>query len=120
MLCSFQIDPSVLQQSLQPSGLLAQPLAAEPGAAPHGSSLQAAGSPVPASVVIQPISGLTISPMPEQDSVLTSSGGGKSPSGLDMEAGLRLLSRVWVWGTAALFLPHKVAGRCPADDMVPR
>ncbi|KAM7126021.1 zinc finger protein 236 isoform 3-T3 [Molossus nigricans] len=73
---TLQIDPSVLQQSLQPSNLLAQQLTGEPGSAPHSSSLQTAGSPAPAGVVIQPISGLTISPMPEQDSVLTSGGGG--------------------------------------------
>ncbi|XP_016070310.1 PREDICTED: zinc finger protein 236 [Miniopterus natalensis] len=84
---TLQIDPSVLQQSLQPTSLLTQPLAGEPGSAPHSSSLQAADSTVPASVVIQPISGLslqptvtsanlTISPMAEQDPVLTTSSSG--------------------------------------------
>lgn len=88
---AFQIDPSVLQQSLQPTSLLTQPLAGEPGSAPHSSSLQAADSTVPASVVIQPISGLslqptvtsanlTISPMAEQDPVLTTSSSGKGHS----------------------------------------
>ncbi|XP_053768453.1 zinc finger protein 236 isoform X3 [Desmodus rotundus] len=83
---TLQIDPSVLQQTLQHTSLLAQPLAGEAGAAPHGSSLQAGDSTGPASVVIQPIAGLslqptvtsaslTVSPMAE-DSVLTTSSGG--------------------------------------------
>ena len=91
-LCAaFQIDPSVLQQTLQHTSLLAQPLAGEAGAAPHGSSLQAGDSTGPASVVIQPIAGLslqptvtsaslTVSPMAE-DSVLTTSSGGEGHSG---------------------------------------
>ncbi|XP_054439767.1 zinc finger protein 236 [Pteronotus mesoamericanus] len=83
---TLQIDPSVLQQTLQHSGLLAQPLAAEPGAASHGASLPAADSPVPASVVIQPLSGLSLQPTVtsanltigpvSEDSVLTTSSGG--------------------------------------------
>ncbi|XP_035866034.1 zinc finger protein 236 isoform X2 [Phyllostomus discolor] len=83
---TLQIDPSVLQQTLQHSSLLAQPLAGEAAGAPHGGSLQATDGTGPASVVIQPIAGLslqptvtsanlTISPMAE-DSVLTTSSGG--------------------------------------------
>ncbi|XP_036891873.1 zinc finger protein 236 isoform X4 [Sturnira hondurensis] len=83
---TLQIDPSVLQQTLQHASLLAQPLAGESGVAPHGSSLPATDSTGAASVVIQPIAGLslqptvtsaslTISPMAE-DSVLTTSSGG--------------------------------------------
>ncbi|KAK2499373.1 hypothetical protein MC885_001907 [Smutsia gigantea] len=84
---AFQIDPSVLQQTLQQSNLLAQQLTGEPGLAPQNSSVQASDSTVPASVVIQPISGLslqptgtsanlTIGPLSEQDSTLSSSSNG--------------------------------------------
>nr|KAF6331390.1 zinc finger protein 236 [Myotis myotis] len=84
---TLQIDPGVLQQSLQPTNLLAQQLTGEPGSTSHNSSLQTPDSTVPASVVIQPISGLslqptvtsanlTISSMSEQDSVLTTSTSG--------------------------------------------
>lgn len=87
-LC-FQIDPSVLQQTLQQGNLLAQQLTSETGLTPQGSSLQTPDSTVPASVVIQPISGLslqptvtsanlTIGPLSEQDSVLTTSSSGES------------------------------------------
>lgn len=83
----FQIDPSVLQQS----NLLAQQLTGEPAAAPPSSgSVQTPDSTVPASVVLQPISGLslqptvtaanlTIGPLSEQDCVLTTSNSGKNP-----------------------------------------
>lgn len=70
---------------------MTQQLTGEPGLAPQGTSLQAPDGTVPASVVIQPISGLslqptaaaanlTISPLSEQESVLTASSGGKSQS----------------------------------------
>lgn len=86
---AFQIDPSILQQTLQQGNLLTQPLSGEPGTAPQNNSLQTPDSTVPASVVIQPISGLslqptvtsanlTISPLSEQDSVLTTSSSGES------------------------------------------
>uniref|UniRef100_A0A8C6QT85 Zinc finger protein 236 n=1 Tax=Nannospalax galili TaxID=1026970 RepID=A0A8C6QT85_NANGA len=84
---TLQIDPSILQQTLQQGNLLAQPLTGEPGVASQNSSLQTSESTVPASVVIQPISGLslqptvtsanlTIGPLSEQDSVLTTSSSG--------------------------------------------
>uniref|UniRef100_A0A8C5KY94 Zinc finger protein 236 n=1 Tax=Jaculus jaculus TaxID=51337 RepID=A0A8C5KY94_JACJA len=84
---AFQIDPSILQQTLQQGNLLTQPLAGEPGTASQSSSLQTPDSTVPASVVIQPISGLslqptvtsanlTIGPLSEQESVLTTSSSG--------------------------------------------
>ena len=87
-LC-FQIDPSVLQQTLQQGNLLAPQPTSEPGLAPQHSSLQTPDSTVPASVVLQPISGLslqttvtsanlTIGPLSEQDSVLTTSSSGES------------------------------------------
>ncbi|KAM5136224.1 zinc finger protein 236 isoform 3-T7 [Callospermophilus lateralis] len=88
---TLQIDPSVLQQTLQQGNLLTQPLSGEPGTAPQNSSLQTPESTVPASVVIQPISGLslqptvtsanlTISPLSEQDSVLTTSSSELNPT----------------------------------------
>ncbi|XP_018869786.3 zinc finger protein 236 isoform X1 [Gorilla gorilla gorilla] len=84
---TLQIDPSILQQTLQQGNLLAQQLTGEPGLAPQNSSLQTSDSTVPASVVIQPISGLslqptvtsanlTIGPLSEQDSVLTTNSSG--------------------------------------------
>uniref|UniRef100_A0A8C5P1J0 Zinc finger protein 236 n=1 Tax=Jaculus jaculus TaxID=51337 RepID=A0A8C5P1J0_JACJA len=84
---TLQIDPSILQQTLQQGNLLTQPLAGEPGTASQSSSLQTPDSTVPASVVIQPISGLslqptvtsanlTIGPLSEQESVLTTSSSG--------------------------------------------
>ncbi|XP_029778624.1 zinc finger protein 236 [Suricata suricatta] len=81
---TLQIDPSILQQTLQQGSLLSQQLPGEPGlAAPHGA-LQAQDSTVPASVVLQPIPGLslqptvtsaslTIGPLAEQDPVMTTS-----------------------------------------------
>ncbi|KAM6169122.1 zinc finger protein 236 isoform 1-T1 [Erethizon dorsatum] len=83
---TLQIDPSILQQTLQQGNLLTQPLPGEPGVAPQNAG-QTSDSTVPASVVIQPISGLslqptvtsanlTIGPLSEQDSVLTTSSSG--------------------------------------------
>lgn len=85
---AFQIDPSILQQTLQQGNLLTQPLPGEPGLASQNSSLQTQDSTVPASVVIQPIPGLslqptvtsaslTIGPLSEQDPVMTTSSSGK-------------------------------------------
>ncbi|XP_006874610.1 PREDICTED: zinc finger protein 236 [Chrysochloris asiatica] len=83
---TLQIDPSLLQQSLQPGHMLTQQLVGEPSPTPQSSSLQSPDSAGPASVVIQPISGLslqppvtsanlTLGPLSEQGSVLTSSSG---------------------------------------------
>ncbi|XP_032943674.1 zinc finger protein 236 [Rhinolophus ferrumequinum] len=84
---TLQIDPTILQQTLQQTNLVTQQLTGEPGLAPQSSSLQTSDSTGPASVVLQPISGLslqptaasanlTIGPLSEQDSVLTTSSGG--------------------------------------------
>ncbi|NWX99557.1 ZN236 protein, partial [Nothoprocta ornata] len=59
---TLQIDPSLLQQTLQQSNLLAQQLSGDAGAAPHNPALQPADSAVPASVVIQPLPGLSLQP----------------------------------------------------------
>lgn len=86
--CHFQIDPGVLQQTLQQTSLVAQPLSGEPGLAPQSSPLHTPDTAVPASVVIQPIAGLslqptatpanlTIGPLSEQDSVLAAGGSGE-------------------------------------------
>lgn len=91
---TLQIDPNILQQTLQQGSVvaqqtlqqgsvMAQQLAAEPGVASSSSS----DSTGQASVLIQPISGLslqptvtaanlTIGPLSEQDSVLTASSSG--------------------------------------------
>lgn len=85
---ALQIDPSILQQTLQQGSLLTQQLPGEPGLASQNGSLQTQDSTVPASVVIQPIPGLTlqptvtsasltIGPLSEQDPVMTTSSGGK-------------------------------------------
>uniref|UniRef100_A0A674INW4 Zinc finger protein 236 n=1 Tax=Terrapene triunguis TaxID=2587831 RepID=A0A674INW4_9SAUR len=85
---TLQIDPSILQQTLQQSNLLAQHLTGDPSMASQNNSLQTTDSTVPANVVIQPISGLslqptvtssanmTIGPLSEQDSVLTTNSNG--------------------------------------------
>ncbi|XP_077916289.1 zinc finger protein 236 isoform X7 [Halichoerus grypus] len=84
---TLQIDPSILQQTLQQGNLLTQQLPGEPGLASQSSSLQTQDSTGPASVVIQPIPGLslqptvtsaslTIGPLSEQDPVMTTSSSG--------------------------------------------
>ncbi|KAM9095903.1 zinc finger protein 236 isoform X3 [Sarcophilus harrisii] len=85
---TLQIDPSILQQTLQQSNILAQQLSGETNLAVQNNSLQTSDSTVPANVVIQPISSLslqptvtssanmTIGPLTEQDSMLTSSSNG--------------------------------------------
>ncbi|XP_037364290.1 zinc finger protein 236 isoform X2 [Talpa occidentalis] len=84
---TLQIDPSILQQTLQQSSLLTQQLAGEPSLAPQNGALQTPDGTVPASVVIQPLSGLslqptvtsanlTIGPLSEQDPVLATSSSG--------------------------------------------
>ncbi|XP_062057802.1 zinc finger protein 236 isoform X3 [Lepus europaeus] len=84
---TLQIDPSILQQTLQQGSVLTQQLTGEPGVAPHTSSVQTGDSTVPASVVIQPISGLSLQPtvtsanltlgtLSEHDSVLAASSSG--------------------------------------------
>ncbi|XP_010576241.1 PREDICTED: zinc finger protein 236 isoform X8 [Haliaeetus leucocephalus] len=85
---TLQIDPSILQQTLQQSNLLAQQLTGDPSMAPQNPSLQATENAVPANVVIQPISGLSLQPtvtssanmtigsLSEQESVLTTSASG--------------------------------------------
>uniref|UniRef100_A0A8C4UVL2 Zinc finger protein 236 n=1 Tax=Falco tinnunculus TaxID=100819 RepID=A0A8C4UVL2_FALTI len=81
---TLQIDPSILQQS----NLLAQQLTGDPNMAPQNPSLQATENAVPANVVIQPISGLSLQPtvtssanmtigsLSEQESVLTTNASG--------------------------------------------
>ncbi|NWR62701.1 ZN236 protein, partial [Bucorvus abyssinicus] len=85
---TLQIDPSILQQTLQQSNLLAQHLTGDPSMGPQNPSLQATENAVPANVVIQPISGLSLQPtvtsstnmtigsLSEQESVLTTSASG--------------------------------------------
>ncbi|NWU52852.1 ZN236 protein, partial [Dromas ardeola] len=85
---TLQIDPSILQQTLQQSNLLAQQLTGDPSMAPQNPSLQATENTVPANVVIQPISGLSLQPtvtssanmtigsLSEQESVLTTTSSG--------------------------------------------
>ncbi|VFV36101.1 zinc finger protein 236 [Lynx pardinus] len=96
---TLQIDPSILQQTLQQGNLLSQQLPGEPGLASQNSTLQAQDSTVPASVVIQPISGLslqptvtsaslTIGPLSEQDPVMTTSSGTQDLSQVVTSQGL--------------------------------
>ncbi|XP_030637946.1 zinc finger protein 236 [Chanos chanos] len=61
---TLQIDPSILQQTLQQGGLLSQPLTTEPGLTPHaGAHLMPSGDPsVPANVVIHPLTSLSLQP----------------------------------------------------------
>ncbi|NXD14527.1 ZN236 protein, partial [Nothocercus nigrocapillus] len=59
---TLQIDPSILQQTLQQSNLLAQQLSGDAGTAPQNPSLQPAENVLPTSVVIQPLPGLSLQP----------------------------------------------------------
>ncbi|XP_053570824.1 zinc finger protein 236 isoform X2 [Bombina bombina] len=82
---TLQIDPSILQQTLQHSSIIPQQLSGDPGTAQTPNSLQSSENAVPANVVLQPItslslqsattssSNMTIGSIPEQESVLTSS-----------------------------------------------
>lgn len=107
--CCLQIDPGVLQQTLQQTSLVAQPLSGEPGLAPQSSPLHTPDTAVPASVVIQPITGLslqptatsanlTIGPLSEQDTVLAagSSGEGRAPAPLGGSGSLGSASSSWL------------------------
>uniref|UniRef100_A0A8D0BAI8 Zinc finger protein 236 n=1 Tax=Salvator merianae TaxID=96440 RepID=A0A8D0BAI8_SALMN len=85
---TLQIDPSLLQQTLQQGNVLTQQLTGDPSLASQNTSLQTADSSVPASVVIQPLSSLSlqptvtsssnmaIGPMSDQESVLTTNASG--------------------------------------------
>lgn len=59
-----QIDPSILQQTLQQGGLLSHPVAGDPGLSQHaGPHLMAtADSSVPANVVLHPLTSLALQP----------------------------------------------------------
>uniref|UniRef100_A0A8C6XJL2 Zinc finger protein 236 n=1 Tax=Naja naja TaxID=35670 RepID=A0A8C6XJL2_NAJNA len=86
---TLQIDPSLLQQTLQQGNVLTQQLSGDPSLASQNSSLQTAESTVSAAnVVIQPLSSLslqpnvtssanmTMGPMAEQESVLATTTSG--------------------------------------------
>ncbi|KAL8182396.1 UNVERIFIED_CONTAM: hypothetical protein K2H54_055721 [Gekko kuhli] len=82
---TLQIDPSLLQQTLQQGNVLTQQLTGDPSLATQNTSLQAADSSVPTNVVIQPLSSLSLQPtvtssanmtigaISEQESMLTAS-----------------------------------------------
>ncbi|XP_072854829.2 zinc finger protein 236 [Pogona vitticeps] len=82
---TLQIDPSLLQQTLQQSNVLTQQLPGDPSLTSQNTSLQTADNSVPANVVIQPLSSLSLQPtvtssanmtigsMSEQESVLPTS-----------------------------------------------
>ncbi|XP_030067684.1 zinc finger protein 236 [Microcaecilia unicolor] len=86
---TLQIDPSILQQTLlQQSNLLSQQLPSDPNSTQQSSSLPTTENNMPANVVIQPVTGLSLQPtvtsaanmtigsLTEQDSVLTSNNTG--------------------------------------------
>ncbi|KAM4688132.1 zinc finger protein 236 isoform 4-T4 [Discoglossus pictus] len=82
---TLQIDPSILQQTLQHSSMIPQQLPGDHSTTQASSSLQSSDNTVPANVVLQPITSLSLQPattsssnmtigsLPEQDSVLTPS-----------------------------------------------
>ncbi|XP_073487328.1 zinc finger protein 236 isoform X1 [Aquarana catesbeiana] len=82
---TLQIDPSLLQQTLQHSNIIPQALHGDSAAVQATSTLHTSDNAVPANVVLQPIaslslqpgttssSNLTITPIHEQESVLSSS-----------------------------------------------
>ncbi|XP_069074936.1 zinc finger protein 236 isoform X3 [Pleurodeles waltl] len=57
---TLQIDPSILQQTLQNSSLLSQQLTGDSNTSQQSSSLQIAESAIPASMVLQPMTGLSL------------------------------------------------------------
>uniref|UniRef100_A0A670XPY7 Zinc finger protein 236 n=1 Tax=Pseudonaja textilis TaxID=8673 RepID=A0A670XPY7_PSETE len=83
---TLQIDPSLLQQTLQQGNILTQQLTGDPSLASQNSSLQTAESTVSAAnVVIQPLSSLSLQPnvtssanmaLAEQESVLATTTSG--------------------------------------------
>uniref|UniRef100_A0A4W3HPG4 Zinc finger protein 236 n=1 Tax=Callorhinchus milii TaxID=7868 RepID=A0A4W3HPG4_CALMI len=91
---TLQIDSSILQQTLQQSNLLNQQLTADPNLTQQTGTLQSPDNTVPANVVIQPITSLSIQPavapsavmamesLTEQETVLTTSSSGEKCSSL--------------------------------------
>ncbi|MGH0152599.1 UNVERIFIED_CONTAM: hypothetical protein FKN15_073372 [Acipenser sinensis] len=84
---TLQIDPSILQQTLQQGNILTHHLTDSSQTQQAGGHLQTGDSTVPANVVIQPLTGLSLQPnvasanitigtLTEQDSVLTTSNSG--------------------------------------------
>ncbi|XP_041423708.1 zinc finger protein 236-like isoform X1 [Xenopus laevis] len=85
LACGVQVDPSLLQQTLQHTSIMPQQIPGDPNADQPSSSLQTSDNSMPANDVIQPIaslslqpatsspSSLTIRPMVEQESVLSPS-----------------------------------------------
>ncbi|KAK1173366.1 zinc finger protein 236-like isoform X1 [Acipenser oxyrinchus oxyrinchus] len=85
---TLQIDPSILQQTLQQGSILTHHLTGDSSHTQQaGGHLQTGDSTMPANVVIQPLSGLSLQPnvgsanitigtLTEQDSVLTTSNSG--------------------------------------------
>lgn len=57
---TLQIDPSILQQTLQNSSLLSHQLTGDSHTSHQSSSLQIAESAIPASMVLQPMTGLSL------------------------------------------------------------
>ncbi|XP_067888593.1 zinc finger protein 236-like isoform X3 [Heterodontus francisci] len=89
---TLQIDSSILQQTLQQSNLLTQQLTTDPNLAQQAGALQTADNTVPANVVIQPLTSLSMQPtvtsttamamggLTEQETVLTNSSGAQDVS----------------------------------------
>lgn len=61
---SFQIDPALLQQTLQQGGLLSQPLSVDTGLVSHSGSqlMSTTDTSVSANVVIHPLTSLALQP----------------------------------------------------------
>ncbi|XP_072906687.1 zinc finger protein 236-like isoform X2 [Hemitrygon akajei] len=89
---TLQIDSSILQQTLQQSNVLTQQLPADPNLPQQAGTLQSTDSTVPANVVIQPLTSLSMQPtvtssaamviggLTEQETVLTNSSGSQDVS----------------------------------------
>lgn len=60
----FQIDPAILQQTLQQGGLLSQPLSVDTGLVSHsGNQLMSSADPsVSANVILHPLTSLALQP----------------------------------------------------------
>lgn len=63
-ILSFQIDPALLQQTLQQGGLLSQPLSVDTGLVSHSGSqlMSTTDTSVSANVVIHPLTSLALQP----------------------------------------------------------
>uniref|UniRef100_A0A3Q3VYE9 C2H2-type domain-containing protein n=1 Tax=Mola mola TaxID=94237 RepID=A0A3Q3VYE9_MOLML len=96
---TLQIDPTLLQQTLQQGGLLSQPLSVDTGLLSHSSSqlLSSTDPSVSANVVIHPLTSLALQPSTITPAQVTMAGPSEQDAtgvGLDTESSSQDLSHV--------------------------